>query len=670
MKIKQIIEGDSYEVIKKFPDSIVDIVVTSPPYNAGHDYDNYNDTLDINKYLKNMEKIFTEVYRVLKDDGKVCVNVPFAIKNMETKGVFFLATRIADVLNNIGMKDFEFITWHKGKNLNHFQGNNTAWGSWKSPSHPVFRPMGEVIMVFYKKEKSHKGNKELIDITADEFKEWTKNSWYFTEDQVYENLICIPNNSRKDEHPAPYPKELVERILKLYSYKDDLVLDPFNGIGTTTEVAAELSRNFIGIDLSNKYSNIAYKKVQKYDASLFTYDYDYANLVNSSDVKGTLNEIFPYKESFNPDITKNLKTKFGIKNANRVLDPFLGTGSTMMDPSISECVGFDTNPLAIEVSKAKLTKLKTSETENIKNYISEISKITIKSYDYPEWGPYERYASKGKYNIVKTILEYFKSNLNENEYRFVKCVILSNLDQIFDYKRDGNGIKFRHSKITENNTLEELKSILEKSIRIKEKFDEANDKRLFLKNESIIDSTIPENIDLVITSPPYANMFDYFEVYKMELWTSGIIKNKDDWNNLKKTALRSNVNTLLNDEETVNNNILNNSLENMEKHEKSIDKRTRTMILNYFYDMNKVILNIYKNLRNKAYLFIVVGNSFYNNTPLPTDEIIASEAAKIGFEIKTIIVARRLSTSPQQMKKITQKDKMFLRESIIVLYKK
>ena len=94
------------------------------------------------------------------------------------------------------------------------------------------------------------------------------------------------------------------------------------------------------------------------------------------------------------------------------------------------------------------------------------------------------------------------------------------------------------------------------------------------------------------------------------------------------------------------------------------------MILNYFYDMNKVILNIYKNLKNKAYLFIVVGNSFYNNTPLPTDEIIASEAAKIGFEIKTIIVARRLSTSPQQMKKITQKDKMFLRESIIVLYKK
>ena len=141
-------------------------------------------------------------------------------------------------------------------------------------------------------------------------------------------------------------------------------------------------------------------------------------------------------------------------------------------------------------------------------------------------------------------MEYFKSNLNDNEYRFVKYVILSNLDQIFDYKRDGNGIKFRHSKITENNTLEEIKSILEKSIGIKEKFDETNDKRLFLKNESIIDSTIPGNIDLVITSPPYANMFDYFEVYKMELWTSGIIQNKDDWNNLKKTALRSNVNVI------------------------------------------------------------------------------------------------------------------------------
>ncbi len=135
--------------------------------------------------------------------------------------------------------------------MNHFQGNNTAWGSWKSPSNPVCRPLGESIMVFSKEITRLDGKICNSDIDKEEFKEWTKNIWY------------IVNNQSKVEHPCPYPEELVERLIKLYSYRNNVILDPFNGIGTSTLVAKRLKRNYIGIELSEKYCDIAKQSLQQ-----------------------------------------------------------------------------------------------------------------------------------------------------------------------------------------------------------------------------------------------------------------------------------------------------------------------------------------------------------------------------------------------------------------------
>ena len=281
--INYIINGDSNCILERIPEKTIDLIITSPPYNAGHNYDIYDDNKELKEYLKMLRNIFEKCYKVLKDDGKICINVPFAIKNMKTKKVFFLANIIAEIVNDVGFNDFEMITWHKGKNIKHFQGNNTAWGSWKSPSCPNCRPMCESVMVFYKLERSHSGDIHKASITSDEFKEYTKNSWYFQQDDiVYEDIICEPNNTKKDIHPAPYPIELIERLIKLYSYEDDLILDPFNGIGTTTLAASNLKRQFIGIELSRTYCEIALKKIQNKNTSIFTYDDLYANLVNSN----------------------------------------------------------------------------------------------------------------------------------------------------------------------------------------------------------------------------------------------------------------------------------------------------------------------------------------------------------------------------------------------------
>ncbi|MGN8587084.1 UNVERIFIED_CONTAM: site-specific DNA-methyltransferase, partial [Campylobacter jejuni] len=94
-------------------------------------------------------------FRVLKNGGRICVNVPFAVKNKENKQVRFLAIYITQILNEIGFSEFELITWHKGKDIKHFQGNNTAWGSWKNPSCPSFRPLGESVLVFFKGDRRH-----------------------------------------------------------------------------------------------------------------------------------------------------------------------------------------------------------------------------------------------------------------------------------------------------------------------------------------------------------------------------------------------------------------------------------------------------------------------------------------------------------------------------------
>ncbi|MGI6330018.1 MAG: DNA-methyltransferase [Bacilli bacterium] len=668
MKVNTIIEGDSLFVLKDLSSNSIDIIITSPPYNAAHNYDNYNDNQEFNKYLQNMEEIFLECYRVLKKGGRICVNVPFAIKNKETKNVIFLAHNIAQILQNLGFINFELISWHKGKSLNHFQGNNTAWGSWKSPSCPSFRPLSESILVFCKESIKHIGNKEDIDITSDEFKEWTKNTWYFNEEtnNGFENIICIPNGSGKKEHPTPYPIELVERLLKIYSYKNDIVLDPFNGIGTTTVVASMLKRKYIGIDLSEKYCKIALNRIIENKPFYLVYNYDLGKLVNTSTIKNTLNEFFPYKESFSPHLVPYLIDRYKIKQYNSLLDPFLGTGSVFLNTSINNCYGFDTSKLAIEISLAKLIKLNPKEIKDVKNKIKLFEKKNILEYKYPQWKPYSKYVSKDKYNFIMTFINYFEE-FSYDIQRFIKFVIISNLDKVFDYKRDGNGIKHRVSKLNYDETIEYIQTLLLKSLNQKLSFDKTNEKKIYFYNESSVNKKCNQKIDLVVTSPPYVNMFDYFEVYKIELWTSGIVNSYLEWKMMKKRALRNNKNSKIDEKDIIKNKTLKSITEALK--EKGVNLSTITMVNNYFFDMKKVMENIFQCLKNNSYLFIIVGNSFYSNVPIKTDEILIEEAEKIGFKFEELIITRKLSTSSQQMKTIKEEDKIYMRESVLVLKK-
>jgi len=188
--------------------------------------------------------VWKECYRILKPDGRIIINIqPFFSDYIPTHHI------ISKQLLDLGFLWKGEILWEK----KHHFSKYTTWGSWKSPSMPNFKYTWEFIEIFDKETHKKAGKKEYIDITGDEFKKWIYAKWEFAPE--------IKMN--KFGHPAMFPEELPKRVLKLLSYKGDIVLDPFNGAGTTTLVAFKLKRRFIGIDISKKYCEISLKRIKK-----------------------------------------------------------------------------------------------------------------------------------------------------------------------------------------------------------------------------------------------------------------------------------------------------------------------------------------------------------------------------------------------------------------------
>lgn len=234
--------ADSEEILKKLPDNCIDLVFTSPPYNFGLEYSSTNDDHYWEKYFDKLFAIFSQCVRVVKWGGRIAINI---------QPLFSDYIPSHHIISNFFIKNKMIwkgeILWEK----NNYNCKYTAWGSWKSPSNPYMKYTWEFIEVFCKGALKKEGTKGNDDITGDEFKKWVLAKW----------SIAPERNMKEYNHPAMFPEELVTRVLKLFSFKGDVILDPFNGAGTTTFVAKRLNRHYLGIDISDDYTKKANQRI-------------------------------------------------------------------------------------------------------------------------------------------------------------------------------------------------------------------------------------------------------------------------------------------------------------------------------------------------------------------------------------------------------------------------
>jgi modification methylase len=232
----------SAESMPELPDCSVHLMVTSPPYNVGKDYD---EDLTLEEYLAFLERVWTETRRVLVPGGRMCINVA----NLGRKPYIPLHAYIAEQALGLGFLMRGEIIWNKAASAS----PSTAWGSWKSAGNPTLRDVHEYILVFCKQTFKRQNPQERAStITRDEFLEYNKSIWTFPAEPA-----------RKVGHPAPFPVEMPRRLIQLYSFADEVVLDPFMGSGQSAIAAAHSGRSFIGYETNADYVSLALRRIKE-----------------------------------------------------------------------------------------------------------------------------------------------------------------------------------------------------------------------------------------------------------------------------------------------------------------------------------------------------------------------------------------------------------------------
>jgi len=262
--INKVITGDCVEVMKEMPEGWVDLIVTSPPYGVNITYDVHNDDMEFSEYLEFTRKWLTEAYKVLKDDGRIALNIPYEINRQSKGGRIFFVSEVYQVMKEIGFKFFGVVDLEEDSP---HRSKTTAWGSWMSPSSPYIYNPKECVILAYKKvhikkvkgEPQWKGEPTLTEegktkmVYKDEdkkdFMELVFGQWKYFADT-------------RSLTKATFSMDIPNKAIKILSYKNDIILDPFNGSGTSC-VAAEINdRRWVGIELSENYANIARERIQ------------------------------------------------------------------------------------------------------------------------------------------------------------------------------------------------------------------------------------------------------------------------------------------------------------------------------------------------------------------------------------------------------------------------
>lgn len=398
----------------------------------------------------------------------------------------------------------------------------------------------------------------------------------------------------------------------------------------------------------------------------------YSELVNfKKNEKEPIHRWFKIKEGYSKELIFNLIDELNISNGY-IVDFFNGSGTTTLSAKQKglDYYGFEQNPFLYLLSKVKLSDYNKVDVQEItflkEKILSEYSRV--KGVNNINLSIFKNVFRENSTDMlkIKTMISEIK---NDKIKEFFLIGATSILEDVGYAKKDGNGLKYPKNK---------------KAVNFVQKFSEKIDLMLFdisnndkkssqLSNIVWSDSRniskkylkkIENNSSLVVFSPPYANCFDYTEVYKLELWFSGSVREYKDLKEIREASLSSHLNKDLNS--YGEHDLLKSDLSNINS-QKMWSKKIKGMINGYFYDMEKIIINAFNALRKGGYCVIIVGNSAYSGHIIETDVILSKIAEKIGFGNIKINIARKLRASSQQSKMF--KDDNTLRESVIIMEK-
>lgn len=382
---------------------------------------------------------------------------------------------------------------------------------------------------------------------------------------------------------------------------------------------------------------------------------------------------YGYKEGFSPSFVNGFVSKHSKSSEDIIFDPFGGVGTTGLEANKMGYQAYlmDVNPLGIFASKVKTRHYSAFEIDHIVNEIKSFRSIV----KWPKTVSVEnktvvKYFDDKTWDSLLQIKSYISEIDNDTVRNLFSLALLSLIEEISTHHKNGNGVKKKRI-LPEPLSFSALKGkMVERiSMYIEDiKSTSLNGKTTIFYQSNLEEYDLPLKADIVLTSPPYANCFDYSKVYLTELWVGGFFTTKEDQKQFRDKSVISHVHYRWNPRnEIYGANVINNLIVPILENKDLWSNNIIPMLKGYFSDMGKFLYNLSKNLNEGAIVGIVVGNSVYGGTPIATDIILAKQAEELGYKCINIKVYRKVIASSQQMIILSDYEKNFVRESLIVL---